>query len=337
MQRLTRFGFILALLASGLTAPAGAAQAQSIGPEGTPQVDASTERLDYSDAATPHLLTQYEWVFSELDKFPDDPTPEQTKKSDLRKRLLDLRLLMDLYAFAFDQNDFNDYRDVVDNAYERVGEFKDLFDAQDINKLPINLGFQEERRIAMDASLVQLRDPGYRDGLRNFFHQQFGRPHHLDEFEKPRIWQAAMAEPNTRIDAAGNAAMLGNFTVRNLAEQGMLIDDIMEPSQEAHMHDVRKALRSVETIVDMFPSLTAAVGDAREPLDGLVSDFGKVNDQIVALRLEEAQGFDVSDRQDAVRKAYAKVRKSVGEWIESPDLDNYGYRLEIAQRQHRMK
>src|SRR5215207_543164 len=248
MKLLTRFGFIFALLVSGVTAAPGAAQAQLLGPEGTPQVDPATETMEYADAATPHLLTQYEWVFAELDQFPDDPTPEQTKKSDLRKRLLDLRLLMDLYAFAFDQGDFDDYRDVVDNAYERVGEYKDLYDAQDINKLPINQQFLEERRVAMDEALVALRDGGYRDGLRNFFYQQYGHPHHLDVMEMPRIWRSAMASPNTRIDAAGNAAMLGNFTIRNLADQGMLIDDIMDPAQEAHMHDTRKALRSVETI-----------------------------------------------------------------------------------------
>ena len=48
---------------------------------------------------------------------------------------------------------------------------------------------------------------------------------------------------------------------------------------------MRKALRSVEVLVDMFPSLTAAVGEAREPLDELVGDYGKVNDQFVALGL----------------------------------------------------
>jgi hypothetical protein len=146
-----------------------------------------------------------------------------------------------------------------------------------------------------------------------------------------------MAEPNTRDDAAGNVAMIGNFILRNLADQGMTVDDILDPNQEAQFHAVRKAVRSVEVLVDMFPSLTAAVGEAREPLDDLVGDFGKVNDQIIALRLEEAQSWDTSERVDALRKAYAKAVKTAQQFVSSDELDNYARPLELAERRHRLK
>jgi hypothetical protein len=290
----------------GLAYP-GAALAQLIGPEGTPQVDPSTERLSYTNAAAPHMLTVYEVVFSELDQLADDASAEDTKGSEFRKRLLNLRLLMDLYAFAFDEDAYDYHRDIVDEAYERTGEYKDLFDAQSIDKQPINEEFAAYRFEAMKTALAPLRSGAYRDELRAFFHQHFPRPHHLRPEEKPRIWFLANAEPNTRDDAAGNVAMIGNFILRGIADHGMTVDDILNPSQELQFHDVRKAIRSVEVLVDMFPSLTTAVGEAREPLDDLVKDFGKVNDQIIALRLAEAQYWDTSEREDGVRKAYARL------------------------------
>src|SRR5262245_38995274 len=127
-----RFPLIFALaLLLGVFRPS-AANAQTLGPEGTPQIDPNTEKLSYTDAAVPHMLTQYEYVFSELDQLADDPSAQDTKSSELRKRLLDLRLLMDLYAFAFDEDAYDYHRDIVDEAYERTGEYKDLFDAQSI-------------------------------------------------------------------------------------------------------------------------------------------------------------------------------------------------------------
>src|SRR5215212_2869820 len=141
MPTLMRFPLLLTVALLFAAGRPGGAQAQTLGPEGTPQIDPATEKLSYTDAAVPHMLTQYEFVFSELDQLADDPSAEDTKSSELRKRLLDLRLLMDLYAFAFDEQDYDFHRDIVDEAYERTGEYKDLFDAQAIDKQPINEEF----------------------------------------------------------------------------------------------------------------------------------------------------------------------------------------------------
>jgi hypothetical protein len=189
----------------------------------------------------------------------------------------------------------------------------------------------------MRAALAPLRSGAYREELRLFFQQHFPRPHHLRPEEKPRIWAIAMAEPNTRNDAAGNVAMMGNFMLRNLADWGMTVDDILDPGDEAKFHDVRKAVRSVEVLVDMFPSLTEAVAPYREPLDDVVGDFGKVNDQIIALRLAEAQFWDTSEREDGVRKAYAKAVKTAQQFVVNNELEDYAYALELQERRHRLK
>jgi hypothetical protein len=60
-------------------------------------------------------------------------------------------------------------------------------------------------------------------------------------------------------------------------------------------------LRSVEVLVDMFPSLSEKVGDARELLDDLIGDMGKTNDQYVAFHLSELLDRDVTPRKEGVR------------------------------------
>ncbi len=43
------------------------------------------------------------------------------------------------------------------------------------------------------------------------------------------------------------------------------------------------------------------------------------------------------EREDGVRKAYAKASKSAQQWVESDELENYARALELAERRHRLK
>src|SRR5688572_23329260 len=71
------------------------------GPDGTPQFDRAIERRTYLNAAPDALLTYASIVYDEVRKLPPNASPEQMKTSELRKRLLDLRLMMDFNAFLY--------------------------------------------------------------------------------------------------------------------------------------------------------------------------------------------------------------------------------------------
>ena len=60
--------------------------------EDSPQLDGSLETRSYTDAATREVLFQYAYVIGEVDRFPGNPTPDEVKKTNFRKRLLDLRI-----------------------------------------------------------------------------------------------------------------------------------------------------------------------------------------------------------------------------------------------------
>ena len=230
---------------------------------------------------------------SGVDATPQNPSPDQVKNSDVRKRILDLRLMMDFEAFAYQPGTFEAYRDALDAAYEQVGLYKDLFDIQAPYGFPIDQTDQAERLAKMNVALAPFRFGGFRDDLKNFFYQRAEAPLPLELKNQPRLWQIAKSGRDTGYDSAGNAARLGQMVLRTCAMSGLGVGDIFNPEQEAHFHDIRKAMRSVEVIADMFPDLTASTASVREPLDKLVSAYGKTNDQFVAFHQAQVSNRDI--------------------------------------------
>jgi hypothetical protein len=330
-----RTGLVAVLLLASLATSDGVAAAQTTGPDGTPQVEASSETLRYSEGALPELLTHYWIVMSGVDSLPAYPTPQQAKETDVRKRILDLRLIMDLNAFAYEPGQFEAYRDAIDAAYEQVGQFKDLFDIQDLTNEPIDSVAQGERLAKMNVALAPFRFPGFRDDIKNFFYNHSGQPLSLELKNQPRIWQIAKQNPSDSYDSVGNAAMLGASVLVNLKSNGMLVDDITNPEQEASFHDVRKALRSVLVISDMFPTLTAAASDSRDGLAKVVKAYGKTNDEFVAFHEAQASGRSLDQRVNELRASYAQTRDAVNQWSGSNQLDAFARALRNVSESHR--
>jgi hypothetical protein len=328
-------GLAAALLTASLAAPGGVALAQTNGPDGTPQVEASSETLRYTDGALPELLTHYWIVMSGVDSLPQYPSPEQAKNTDVRKRVLDLRLIMDLNAFAFEPGQFEAYRDAIDAAYEQVGAFKDLFDIQAITNEPIDGVSQTERLAKMNVALAPFRFQGFREDLKTFFYNRASQPLSLELKNQPRIWQIAKVTPSEGYDSAGNAALLSANALLNLKSSGMLVDDITNPDQEARFHDVRKALRSAMVITDMFPSLAPAVAQVRDPIAKAVRAYGKTNDQFVALHEAQLSGRGVDQRVNELRASYDLTREAVNQLVGSGQLDAFAGAARSAAESHR--
>jgi hypothetical protein len=309
------------------------AQAQS-GPEGTPQVEASSEAMRYVEAATPQLLTHYWIVLAEIDALSQSPSPAEVKATQLRKRILDLRLIMDLNAYAFEPGVFEAYRDAIDRAYEQLGLYKDLFDVQEIDGFPIDQNVQAERLAKMNVALAALRQPTFREDLKVFFYTRSAQPLALEFKNQPRIWQIAKTGPSDRLDSVGNAALLAQAALRNLRNDGLMVDDIFNAEQEARFHDVRKALRSVLLLADMFPTLTAATASVREPLDRVVNKYGDVNDQFVAFHDAQLSGRAVDQRAAELAAEYAKARVVAAQFVDSGQLEAFAAALSGVQASH---
>jgi hypothetical protein len=280
------------------------------GPDGTPQFDRAVERRTYLSAGSDEILTYFAVVSAEAKALDINVSPEQLKASTLRKRLLDLRLMMDFNAYIYDPEDLGPMRDQVDAAYEALGLYKDLYDQSKLTGQPIDADEQTKRSAVMVASLAWISN----DRSRTDFLAVIKKPQHkvLDftEKEQPRLWRIADVSPTADKSSLAMAALVSGNALANLLQDGLLVDDILDPDQEARFHDIRKALRSILVLIDMFPTAQDVVGDAREPLAKLVDAYGDVNDASIAYHEATAAGRqDAADLRDELVKEYKKAQK----------------------------
>lgn len=301
----------------------------------TPQVESFLETRSYTRAATREVLEAFSFVVGEVDAYPAEPSPEFADKSSLRKRLLDLRLLMDFNVFAYEAGSTDRFRDLVDEAYEAVGGYKDLYEINEKYNLPMDPDERDRRFNGMINALAPLRQADVRRKLEKAYDKFEDDPVSLGFDRHPRVWQIAKLEPTDSLDSAGNAARLGQAVLVNLRAEGLLVADIFDPAQEERFHDVRKALRSVLVLSDMFPSLSAGLANAREPLFDLVKSYGKANEQIVAYHLARQFGQPMDERIAGVSKAFDKAQSQAREFAERGPLDAAVSALATVEASHR--
>ena len=325
---------IVATLTPGIRPFAGVAQAQTAGPGGTPQLAAPLETMPYAEAAPIAIQTYAAIVLDGVEAFPDAPSPEQVKDSDLRKQLRALRLMMDVNVFAYEPLAFEAYRGAVDSAYETMGTYQDLFVTSQLAGAPIDPEQQAARLATMQAALAPFRLTNFRDELTAFFSRPSSQLVELDVKDQPRLWKVAGVPPTDDLDAVGNAALLGQAVLRSLEAEGLTVDDILDPLQELRFHDVRKATRAILDLVALYPSLSQATGDVQTPLDDLVDEYGDVNDLIVAYHAARDSGQDIDARAAAVQEAYAAARSAAIELVEGGQLEAFISRLEAVQAAH---
>lgn len=302
------------------------------GPDGTPQFDRAVERRTYLSAGSDEILTYLAVVSAEAKTLDISLSPEELKSSSLRKRLLDLRLMMDFNAYIYDPEDLGPLRDQVDAAYETLGLYKDLYDQSKLTGEPIDPEEQSRRSAAMVASLAWL----YNDRARSDSLDVIKKPQHkvLDftEKEQPRLWRIADVSPTAAKSSLAMAALISGNALANLLHDGLLVDDILDPDQEAHFHDIRKALRSILVLIDMFPTAQDVVGDAREPLAKLVDAYGDVNDASIAYHEATDAGRKEADAlRDDLVKEYKKAQKLAQELDAGGQFKNYVTRLTPLQ------
>ena len=332
-RRTVEIGLLIGvLLAVALGAATASAQLVTVpGPDGTPQFDRTIERRTYQEAGADEVLTYGLLVQQEAGTLPLNATPEQMKSSDLRKRLLDLRLMMDFNAYLYDPGTLEPIREQVDAAYETTGLYKDLYDQSKLTGEPIDPAEQANRAAAMNASLIWLRD----DAERRAIAEVLGRPgQKIQDFtnkETPRLWRIADVTPVDGQSSLATVALLCTNALTNLQDDGLLVDDILDADQEAKFHDVRKALRSILVLVDMFPTASDTVGDMREPLAGLVDAYGEVNDTSIAYHDALAAEHGEDDRREDLEKAYKKAQRVVKDLEDGGQLREYVTRLTPLQ------
>jgi len=287
----------------------------------------------YVQAAPTEILGALDKLTAELDVVPMDATPDQVRAATFRRRILEMRLLLDLNSFAYDRPLMNTFRGDLDAPYETIGVYQDLPMVQKALGMDLDPGYIQSRLTAMNDSLVPLRDPNVRAGMRDFFaHPLAGaRPAQGG----PGLWDFSEVRAVDGFDAIGNAALLESAIVSNLGTSGIGINDIFDQAQETQMHVVRKRLRSALLLATLFPATADAIQGVRQPLDDLVSAYGDANDAYTSYLYAKQYGVNVDGTTSAVRDTFTKAQAAKDQVLQTHALDALAGALNRLRDSHR--
>jgi hypothetical protein len=262
----------------------------------------------YLSMAGPALTGAFDRAMQELDGFPEQTTPDAVKSSTFRRRLLELRVMMDLEAYAYDPILLHTFRKAVDDAYEQVGDFQDVSVIQQILGAPVRDDVVNQRLIKMNVVLASLRTNTVRSAMRNFLASPSSSLQTLSPGDTPRLWTLAGITPNEQLDGAGNASLLASAVFSHLQGGDIFVSDIFDKTQEAQFHATRKDVRSTLLIVLAFQPSRDATRGTSEPLWSLVSQYGDTNDAVVAWRTAQNYGGPVDTGANAVRSEFTMAQ-----------------------------
>jgi hypothetical protein len=282
------------------------------------------------------VVGAFDRAMGELDGFSEGIRPDQAREASFRRRLLELRLLMDLYAYAYDPEPLSTYRELVDDAYERVGGYQDIPVVSGLLKVGFPHDLVSLRQLRMNVSLAALRSWTVRESMKAFLGSPSGAIYELTGKDVPRIWSFAGQTPTTDFDSVGNAARMGASALAGIQASGPFIADVFDPVQEAHFHDVRKSIRSVLLLMQMFPDTRAAIQPVAEPMFQLISQYGDVNDAFVAYRLAPKLGADQGAAGEYLRAEFVKAQRRQGAVSEQRTFEQLIGALSRVMQDHQL-
>jgi hypothetical protein len=205
----------------------------------------------YIQAASVSLLGAYDRALGELDAAGPDVTPRQAKDASYRRRFLELRLLMDFHAFAYDRDQMKMYRDVVDRAYEGMGIYQDITDIEKELGISVSQDVVNQRKAEMNEAVGPMRDGTLRNNMRSFLAQPLRAPR---TGGGPGLWDLIGTKPSTGWDNVGNSADFQTGILRYLQGADLGINDPFNPDQAHYFHYIRKQIRDVVILSAMYPA-----------------------------------------------------------------------------------
>lgn len=266
-----------------------------------------------------------------LSIFDENILPHEAK--ELRKQIGKVRDFVDLFVFAYDPDDpkgdlWRDLREDLDDGYEAMGAFKDVFDAQGVEPEEAEYDLEEVDELRTEVlewkAKFEDHEAEYADYLA---HPSLKKLHDRKSKHLPRFyWREADLEPDKDLSGLENMARL----TRELIEQSR--DDLedMEDLDKLHktdnqipFHDFRKRLRSVEKLAGYFPQIFESDEDPAALLATVelaVDHYGDINDRLIAY--ERAKEADDDDAKDELKDLIADMWDVLQGWQEDVDLDD---------------
>jgi CHAD domain-containing protein len=314
----------------------------------TASVTANTplDQLSFGDLAKARTLPLVDKILEAVKNMgPATAKPHEERLKDLRKEIQKLRNHLDVFVFSYAdgarEQVWADFREQLDDGYEALGAFKDLFDSQGLELKVLNpqTGLMEGD---IDEKDVKYPNQAILDQRRRVLVEW------VDDFLKPQltakyrelvntpsptiadvkdgltrfVWGSVKFRPDANVPGAKTIGRLASELALNAADDVVKTEAdiaVIEGEAEELFHDTRKYMRTVSNLVKSFSEVLSP--EAQAPLrliDRAVSRYGDIEDFIAARRLATTAGDQ--PRVDEMTGKIAQTWKDIREWQKKEDL-----------------
>jgi CHAD domain-containing protein len=300
------------------------------------------EKLSYGQLAAARTVPLFTTVLNGLSKINEKARPEDKQLKALRKDMQRLRDSLDMFAFAYgaggaQEKTWTQLRDQIDDGYEVLGHFKDLFDSQgkDLNadgSLPAGVSYDpavlEQRKGELLTWAKAFKAPAQLDAFRKLVANPSSTIETIDRRNLSKFFWGG-------VDFRPKAGEPGVVAVRKLAatmldkaktrvDAAKALTDLTAGTNEDTFHNARKQIRSSLNLLKNFPELVKVQKRDLDALDAAVGKFGDIEDRLVAWHLATNSGSTAAAA--AASKLIAK------DWAALQKELNGGALLKVIQR-----
>ncbi len=254
----------------------------------------TSPKVTYGELAKQQLSAVITATTAQAKTFTDQTLPPDARV--LRKSLGKARAYIDILVYALPGDRKHDFflelRPLLDEGYEKVGTFKDLYDVpQAAGQTNITYDPQElaTQRAGVDKFLSKYLAPDFQQQLADFLGDISAAKawtRNKDDLSK-LFWRSVAQVPtfNTPASDALHALTKGQIVQLQAAEPALLaLGHLSNDKDIDDFHNFRKRSRVILDMYDYFPTILAPSAQAKDQLSiikDLVSKYGQLHDRLV--------------------------------------------------------
>ena len=223
----------------------------------------------YPTAAKRIIPLHIHKVLSSIDKVSASTLPHEIKDMRIRKAVGQLRAYLDFFQYVYPTFEKADpwkrVRKLLDEGYQHLGEFKDLFDTSGISREEITKKHYPEAQLLKSRSLVLLWVKKFQtiisqESYQNYFSHPLQRSLEFtgDRKASKYYWRGVTKLPEHDSSLQMTLRQLCAERLDYIAEKfdgTWGLEDITDPLAQQNFHHFRKSLRSILKLKNYFPSI----------------------------------------------------------------------------------
>ncbi|MBL6990237.1 MAG: hypothetical protein ISR65_10685 [Bacteriovoracaceae bacterium] len=286
------------------------------------------EKLSYGELAKKSVYSLYKDMLDELKKFDKKILPHEAKA--LRKQIGNTRGYIDLFPFAYkSEKGLAELRDGLDEGYEVMGEFKDLYDIQGVDVDDADYDKDEVKKLR--NAVLDWKDSFGKSSRQKEFKDLLANPaKKIVDIKRKNLsrffWGGVDQKPLNRLTGVENISRLAKNLLdlaRDDYDDAKQLDDVLDHEEAESFHDFRKRIRTVLKITAFFPHIvedtSKKVDNSFDTLNVLVGKYGDINDSITAhfKYLEDDRDKKAKDAAKKAEKEFKKLKK----WQKEEEID----------------